>query len=284
MEIHQLTMPARELESGVGFVHQRSVRETYPKHTHTFFEFFYILKGKAIHHINGQQLVLDEGTLVFIRPKDIHQYAFFNQFDMELVSLGVPPAQVEEICALLKLDMKIFTSPELPPQLSLIGDAHWQVSRQLLQVGKMPEGLERWRYFRSLLPGLLYQIAYVKNQTTPIPAWLAHLVDLMSLPEHFVQGLPHMVQLSRVTQEHLNRSCRKYLGLSPTAFINLRRIHYSAELLESGSDILDACYQSGFNHVSYFYRVFQNILHCTPGEFISKRNHSDSDSFACLPF
>lgn len=145
-------MPARELESGVGFVHQRSVRETYPKHTHTFFEFFYILKGKAIHHINGQQLVLDEGTLVFIRPKDIHQYAFFNQFDMELVSLGVPPAQVEEICALLKLDMKIFTFPELLHQLSLIGDAHWQVSRQLLQVGKMPEamGISRQRKSSSV--------------------------------------------------------------------------------------------------------------------------------------
>lgn len=63
-----LSLPENDKLSGVGFLHQVSVKETFQCHTHDFYEFFYVLKGKAIHDINGQKIALSQGTLVFIRP------------------------------------------------------------------------------------------------------------------------------------------------------------------------------------------------------------------------
>ena len=68
-----------------GFQHQFSVGETYPFHTHTFYEFFLISKGKGIHRINEASILLSEGSFVFVRPSDRHGYDFLNQYDLELI-------------------------------------------------------------------------------------------------------------------------------------------------------------------------------------------------------
>ena len=50
-------------------MHQFRVSETYPLHTHEFYEIFYVVRGQAIHEINGLTQVVGEGALVFIRPQ-----------------------------------------------------------------------------------------------------------------------------------------------------------------------------------------------------------------------
>ena len=74
-----------------GFQHQFSVRETYPFHTHTFYEFFLISKGKGIHRINDASILLSEGSFVFVRPQDRHGYDFLNQYDLELINISFQP-------------------------------------------------------------------------------------------------------------------------------------------------------------------------------------------------
>ena len=48
-EIPVLSLMPDDLLSDSGFQHQFSIRETYPLHTHTFYEFFLINKGKGIY-------------------------------------------------------------------------------------------------------------------------------------------------------------------------------------------------------------------------------------------
>lgn len=269
----RLSMSESDKLSGVGFLHQVSVKETFQCHSHDFFEFFYVLKGKAIHDINGQKLVLSQGSLVFVRPDDVHQYSFINNFDMELLSIGIECETVEAACNFLKMDMQDFMVSELPLQINYKGSNHWQMAEKLLLLGKKSSGQERKQYFLSILPDLLYQVRFEKKQQEKIiPTWLSHLIEEMSKPENFVEGLQRMINLAGVSQEHLNRAFKKHFELTPTAFINTKRINYSAELLLDGNQsILDICYQCGFNNVSYFYRMFEKTYHCTPKEFVAER-------------
>ena len=41
-EAVSLTLPDYDKISGVGYLYQKSVKETYPLHTHDFYEIFYI--------------------------------------------------------------------------------------------------------------------------------------------------------------------------------------------------------------------------------------------------
>lgn len=268
-----LSLPENDKLSGVGFLHQVSVKETFQCHTHDFYEFFYVLKGKAIHDINGQKIALSQGTLVFIRPADVHHYSFINNYDMEMLSIGVECGLVQSACNFLGMDIQEFVKPDLPPQITYAGGSHWDMSEKLLLINKKARGQERRQYFLSILPELLYQMKFAREQQDKIiPLWISSLMEEMSRTENFVEGLSKMIDLSGVSQEHLNRSFKKYLELTPTAFINMKRIDYSAELiLEGKENILDICYMCGFNNVSYFYQIFKETYHCTPKQFVKDR-------------
>jgi AraC-like DNA-binding protein len=268
----QLSMPEHDLLSDIGYLRQKSVRETYSYHTHDFFEFFFVLNGKAIHLINGEKQVISKGSFVFIRPKDAHQYNFINDYDMELLSLGVSNKIMKETCQYLGIKEETFITPKLPNHISFEGSDYWKMSEALLQIDKKEPGLERRRYFMSLLPNLLYQILYSKNKDlTILPIWLSALLEEMNKQENYIAGLSRMLDLSDVSREHLTREFRRFLGISPTEFINIKRMNYASDLLlKRKYGILDICYMSGYNNVSYFYKVFEKIYHCTPKEFVKE--------------
>jgi len=51
----------------------------------------------------------------------------------------------------------------------------------------------------------------------------------MNHPENLRSGLKSMLSLAPCTQEHLCKCFRKYLGVSPTEFINEQRIKTAAK-------------------------------------------------------
>ena len=76
----------------------------------------------------------------------------------------------------------------------------------------------------------------------------------------------------------MNRAFKLYMKLTPTEYINIKRMHSASELLLEGNlDIADICYICGFNNLSYFYAVFRQLYHCTPKAFRGRiRNESRS--------
>lgn len=268
-----LVLPEAAWSTGVSFLHQMSVQDTFQSHTHDYFEFFFVLKGKALHHINGERQLLSQGALVFIRPEDVHYYSFLDHYDMELLSIGIARDLIERTCRYLDIALDTFTASALPTQIMFADNDYWPMAEKLLAIESKKPGTDRRQYFLSLLPDLLYKMRFAQPfHHQPLPPWLTQLVDEMEKPENFVAGLPRMVQLSGVTQEHLTRVFKRNLGLTPTAFINLKRINHSADLLCKGNmEILDVCYQCGFNNASSFYQVFKNTYHCTPREFVRSR-------------
>ncbi len=275
-DVTRLFFPDDEQPSGGSFLHQTSVRDMFPRHTHNFFEFFYVLHGKAIHHINGRQILLSQGTLVFIRPQDTHYYSFFNHYDMETISIGIDCSLIEATCSFVGLDLQRFIQPDLPLQIVCSGSSYWKMAEKLFSIEKKPKGQERRQYLLSMLPDLLYQMQFTdQSQAKLIPPWLSRLAEEMNKKDNFTEGLPRMIQLSGVSQAYLNRAFKKYFELTPTAFINMKRIDYAATLLLEGkADILDICYLCGFNNISYFYRVFEKIHHCTPRQFVQEHGRS----------
>lgn len=270
MDAIKLELSPENCRSGCGFLHQHSVDETYPLHDHIgFFEFFFVIKGKAIHFINGENKLLTRGTLVFIRPGDKHSYESFNRHDFELVSVGFPTNEFESACAFLGIDPLLFTEGSLPPDIVLSGYELADTERKLLHIGQHTSPDERRLYFRGLLPLILCRLLSAQTeQSAAIPNRLCALLDKMSDRENFIEGLPRLLELSGASQEHLTREFRKYLNMTPTEFINQKRISYAAELLlNSSNEVIDICFMCGFNNLSHFYHIFKRTYGCSPKQF-----------------
>ena len=169
-----------------------------------------------------------------------------------------------------------FTDNILPPHVVLDGYNFSDIERKLLHIGKHCQPEERKLYFLSIAPFILYRIIVPDTirQNETMPYWISELLEEMNDKENFIAGLPKMISLSRISQEHLTREFRKYINMTPTEFINIKRMNYAAELLlEQHMEIIDICFECGFNNLSHFYHIFKKTYSCSPKQFI--RNHLD---------
>lgn len=258
--------------SKVGCIIQNTIADTFPMHTHNFYEFFYVVSGKAIHLINQTTQIISEGSLFFVRPDDTHSYSFLNSFDMELISCGFESCLVNDVCQLLDIDTSFITEPQLPLYIQLIPSVRWEFLNDFKQIKQKPAGIERRQYFLTILPKLIYLFYTMDiHQADVLPLWFAKLIEEMNQTQNFTSGLKKMISLANVSQEHLNREFRKYLKITPTEYINIKRIEYAGKLLLTREyEITDICFMCGYNNLSYFYQMFKRQYHCTPIQFIQK--------------
>ena len=278
MTIPRLSLTSRQVAAGVTIIRQHSADETYPLHCHDFGELFFISRGKGIHCINRQNRMLEKGTLVLIRPDDIHSFAPIQYFDLTMYSLGFPMAELQR--ALTYMDLSLADVP-LPPHVTLQGGDLSFVERQLELLLHTPEA-EKLHLFRTLLPRMLHLLNSSSCSTGGsqlVPPWLARLTETMRLRENYIIGLPRMKELCPYSQEHLGRMFRQHLKTTPTGYINTLRLEYAAELLLQGRhSVTDIAFMAGFNNLSYFYSAFRSTYGCSPRAYAGQRSaHEPGD-------
>jgi len=79
--------------------------------------------------------------------------------------------------------------------------------------------------------------------------------------------LNEVAELSNMTKEAFCRYFKKASSYTFIEFLNRYRISQSKRLLMSGKSVSDACYQTGFESLSYFNRTFKNVTNENPRDF-----------------
>ena len=262
---------------GARVLHQCGVPATYKIHTHDFYELFLVSRGGAIHAVNGRSQLLSEGSFVLMRPRDVHRYDFFNNADFELLDIGIPRTVFERLCDYLQLDRAIFDTPELPLHCVLSGHTLTDVQEKLLNTNRFADNETACRYILSLFPYLVQLFLTAPAPEAILPAWFSELLEKMERRENYTTGLPCLLALANMSQEHLTRSFRRYIGMTPTEYINGKRLSLAAQLLLQGDmPVIEICGACGFNSLSRFYRLFTERYGCAPKAFRSQFAHAQS--------
>lgn len=278
MDIPRLSFNKTDKITGIPIIKQYSVKETYPIHSHDFFELFFVSKGKGTHCINGKSQLLECGSLVFIRPDDIHSFKALNYFDFEMFSIGFPEEELLDTLKYLDIPLSKIVSPQLPAHFVIHGNEKAFIEQQLEFMLVRNTKQERQKLFKVFLPLILYllqELEIEKCETEIFPKWLENLDNEMSKRENYILGLPKMLEISMYSQEYLNRVFKRYFKITPTEYINSKRLIYASELLvEQKFNITEICFMTGFNNLSHFYSVFKKQYKCTPNQFL-KKSRSD---------
>ena len=269
MEIPRLDLPEEARPLGASIIKQYSVYETFPAHCHTFAEFFFIGQGRAMHGINGRHQLLVPGSLVYIRPDDVHFFSPLNHFDFVLYSIGFSCDEARRAAAYLGAPLP---GGPLPPHVILCGSERGFLEQRLEDM-LAASPADRLSILRSLLPQVLLAVGAPSDaQRDPVmPPWLAALDEAMRRRENYVAGLPRMLELCRYSQAYLNRMFRLHMKITPTEYINALRMDYATELLMvGGRSVTEICFLTGFNNLSHFYSVFRGLYGCAPREFLRR--------------
>ena len=247
---------------------------SYRRHKHDFFEFFLVESGRVIHQINGYQETLCPGDLRFILPDDTHQllpekgkmFAVFNcNIDKDLF----------QNC------FRLLTAGELSPDDLLhtvrLNEQNFQ---ELISLWKEP-GLhaDPVNSFQTRLSGRILTLRileiFLKQQdgVNYRPQWLEQLCSQMQEPENFRRGVHRIFELTRYSPEHVSRSIKKYLGMTPQQLVmEYKMQNVIRDLIYSSLPVNRVALQNGFRNYAYFHKAFVKRYECTPLHF--RKSHT----------
>ncbi|WP_421904663.1 AraC family transcriptional regulator [Mameliella sp.] len=244
-----------------------------PLHSHDYFELMLIETGATTHVINGQEVPMAEGDVVFIRPADTHCFRTAEGTLCRIINIMFRADTADVLLERYREDLYerfFWSSGALPTCIHLVGAQHERAVNTSRSLQTTLQTRLRLEHF--LLTMMTFVLDDVARIDPKAPDWLVDACYAVQAPEAFRQGSAGFVAAAKRGQEHVSRQARKYLGMTPTQYVNRIRVQHAAMLLRDGSltlpDIAEAC---GMENLSYFHRLFRQQYGCTPDAY--RRRH-----------
>lgn len=268
--MRSISLHAKQLfQPGEAFHFTRSVLSRNPirqLHDHDFYELFWLQHGRAKHRINGTTEKLVEGDLVFIRPADCH--GLQGQGDeTHLVNIVFPPSIIKSIGKRHALQNRLFWSAAALPHRTRRDIRQLaELSHRAVQLEKSPRTALSAEAF--LLPLLTDLVSGAPTLPDQVPDWLEHACTAAYKPEVFRDGAAGFVRASGRAHAHVSRTVQRFLGETPSEYVNRIRMAHAARTLTGTSDgLAEIATECGVANLSHFHRLFRDAHGMTPNQY-----------------
>ena len=242
---------------------------TRPKslHSHDFFELFWVQNGKVRHHLANDTHTLGEGSVVFLRPGQVHALQGRGEHAL-VVSLCIHPDTVKAVAKRHPtVKGHLFWSNAEPVQ------THRDI-RQLAALNHAAVLLERSKCDTLAAEAFLLPLCAdltAEAFSGDLPDWLAQACKAAKEPSVFRNGSAGLVSLTGKAHPHVSRMMRKHLGQTPSDYINDIRMRHAARALTTDSDaISEIAADCGIPNMSHFHKLFRASHGLTPLQYRQK--------------
>lgn len=245
-------------------------------HFHPEYELVYIEGASGTRHVGEHISTYNGSDLVLIGSNIPHL-----NFDY-----GVKTAYRKVVVHLKKefIDTHLHQIPELATIAQLLSKSNFGIAFNgaiKKQVGEKLFKLQHLstiqQYFQLLeILQLLSEVAdmellhsqpYQSKLSEREKGRLRAIYAFVDMNYHQKIDLDEVAELSNMTKEAFCRYFKKVTSYTFIDFLNRYRISQSKRLLMSGCSISDACYQTGFESLSYFNRTFKKVTQENPRDF-----------------
>ena len=245
-------------------------RKDISMHQHDFAEIFWVESGSGIHLVNGEEIRLEPGDLVMIRPEDKHTFTSSRRGrGLTIMNLAFSAATLKHLQKryFSHLDHYFWTDDLLPYTTAVNMPLIRQISRRAEESFKFRNSLI---HLDSLLLFIFRSIADSEDLSInkQIPAWLHDAIQDFATPELFKQGYAGFVGVCKKNIHHVNRTVKKVLNKSLSDLLAELRMNFAAkQLVITNVPIKTIGSDCGFNSLAHFYKTFKKIYHVTPSDF-----------------
>lgn len=249
-------------------------------HWHDDIEWVYIMSGKMSYYINGKRILLNEKDSLMVNARQMHYGCSYKGQDCRflcilfhpslfgcnkaLLQKYVTPVIENADCEYLHFHSEQTRGQEIAEYLEQIrclkaeaADAYeiqaiaviFQLWSSLLQCREL--------VFQNSKSDGNSDLEIQKNMVSFI---YQHYVEQISLNEIAASG--------NVSRSKCCLIFKHYLQQSPVDFLNTFRLKTSCNLLRNTEkSITEIAFSCGFNHLSYFSKLFIKNFGCTPREY-----------------
>lgn len=239
-------------------------------HDQDFYEFFITLSDSIVWHHGEQRDVLPSGSLVFVCPGEAH--CLRPSYGCEFKYINLSFSTEEYLRVLDFLDMKMHRADiEAKDKiicLSAVQRDKWLGRLRQIGVREFDSDKQKLNYSRVLLSRIISEILYDEEMKDNVPSWLNDICMWLKKDTNFSSSLDEVCYQCGKTKEHLCRSMKKYLSVTPMEYINNLRLKYIASMLEiSDVPISKLSLSAGFYSESYFEKLFKAKYKMTAGKY-----------------
>lgn len=249
----------------------------FPEHSHDFIEVVYMCLGSTTHIINGKEVLLSEGELLFLSRNARHSIRRADENDIAINFIILPEFFTNSISSLGEEDspLKRFITDSLESASGGADYLHFKVAGEL-PVQNLVENLiwilindtRNKRTVNRITMELLFQhlmnctdsISYANEEDELVVKFLRYIDD-----NYRDASLSEAAKLLFCDSSWLSREIKKRTGKNYTDLIRERRLAQAVFYLKNTnmkiSQIVPAI---GYDNVSYFYRIFFEAYNMTP--------------------
>lgn len=255
----------------------------FPEHSHDYIEVVYMCLGSTTHIINGKEVLLSEGELLFLSRNARHSIKTAAENDIAMNFIILPEFFSNSLSSLGEEDspLKRFLTDSLDNNS---GDSDYLLFKVAgeLPVQNLVENLiwilihdtRNKRTVNRITMELLFQhlmnctdsISYASSEDELVVKFLGYIDE-----NYRDASLSEAAKLLFCDPSWLSREIKKRTGSNYTDLIRERRLSQAVFYLKNTnmkiSNIVTAI---GYDNVSYFYRIFFETYKMTPKEFRSK--------------
>ncbi len=268
-------------------VHIRDPQPEFPLHAHGFDELVIVLRGTAMHMVDGQPFPVKSGDVFVVSGKHEHQYLDMHGLALANILFDSRALQMSQwdIRALPGFHALFALEPLLRAQQKFNNRLHLS-ERQLNRANELLHDLSREIEirnpgYRMMARGLFMQLAvFLSRCWSEKPE--AESIDLLRLGDaiacietRFAEKitLEDLARKAHLSSRHFQRIFHECLGRSPIDHLLRVRIQKAAELLRhSDLSVTEIAFDCGFSDSNYFARQFRRIMDCTPRQYRQKRS------------
>lgn len=251
-----------------------------PCHWHDDIEWVYIMSGKMSYYINGKRILLNEKDSLMVNARQMHYGCSYKGQDCRFLCILFHPSLFGCNKALLQ---KYVT-----PVIENADCEYLHFHSEQTRGQEIAEYLEQIRCLKAeaadayeiqaiavifqLWSSLLHCRELVfQNSKSDGNSDLEIQKNMVSfIYQHYVEqiSLNEIAASGNVSRSKCCLIFKHYLQQSPVDFLNTFRLKTSCNLLRNTEkSITEIAFSCGFNHLSYFSKLFIKNFGCTPREY-----------------
>jgi len=256
----------------------------FPSHTHDYIEVVYMCSGSTVHIINGSELTLSQGELLFLSSDAVQEIKRADKNDIA-INFIILPQFFDKALDMLgeeETPLKRFIIDALGSKPSGIGYLHFKVA-DILPVQNLVENLlytlisntpNKRQINQTTMGLLLLQLIGFTDRLSVEDKGDALLIEVFRYIEENYRNGSLSLLASRLHCDlyWLSREIKSRTGKTYTQHLQEKRLSQAAFLLKTTKiNVSDISLAVGYENVSYFHRIFSKYSGISPHDYRTRK-------------
>lgn len=256
-----------------------------PCHWHDDIEWIYIISGKMCYYINGRRILLNENDFLMVNSRQMHYGCSYKEQDCQFLCILFHPSLFgSNKCLLQKYVTPVIENADCEYLHFHSKQARGkEIAEYLEQIRCLKAGAANAYEMQAI--AIIFQLwsSLLQCKELAIPNSKSDCNSDLEIQKNMVSFI-YQYYMERISLNEIaasgnvsrSKCClifKHYLQQSPVDFLNTFRLKTSCSLLRNTEkSITEIAFSCGFNHLSYFSKLFIRTFGCTPREYRNRES------------